>query len=103
LKIEYTPRLISAKSKNIISNGVEDDGRTTGARARRGNLTDPLRPKAAIFNNTIPNLHVEIEIISIDRNPIIMIKIPRSDRPVCTASGLYVRRAIMETGKPGFL
>ena len=81
--------------------GVEDDGRTTGARPRHGSLTDPLRLKAAIFNNTIPNLHAEIEIVSIDRKPIIMIKIPRSDRPVCTASGLYVRRAIMGTGKPG--
>ena len=81
--------------------GVEDDGRTTGARPRHGSLTDPLRLKAAIFNNTIPNLHVEIDIVSIDREPIIIIKIPRSDRPVCTASGLYVRRAIMGTGKPG--
>lgn len=81
--------------------GVEDDGKTTGARPRHGSLTDPLRLKAAIFNNTIPNLHVRIEIVSIDRKSIIMIKIPRSDRPVCTASGLYVHRAIMGTGKPG--
>jgi len=81
--------------------GVEDDGRITGARHRHRNLTDPLRLKAAIFNNTVPNLHVEIEIVPINEKPIIVIKVPRSDRAVCTANGLYVRRAIMGTGKPG--
>jgi len=81
--------------------GVEDNGRITGARHRHRNLTDPLRLKAAIFNNTVPNLHVEIEIVPINEKPIIVIKVPRSDRAVCTANGLYVRRAIMGTGKPG--
>ncbi len=81
--------------------GVEDDGRTIGARPRHGSLTDPLRLKAAIFNNTIPNLHVDVEITPINEKSIIVVKIPRYNRPVSTASGLYVRRAIMGTGKPG--
>ena len=81
--------------------GVEDDGRITGARHRHGVLTDVLRLKAAIFNNTIPNLHVDVEISTIEGLDVIAIKIPRYNRPVSNASGLYVRRAIMGTGKPG--
>ncbi|MDO9575400.1 MAG: ATP-binding protein [bacterium] len=81
--------------------GVEDDGRVTGARSRHGNLTDPLRLKAAIFNNTVPNLHVGVETFTINELDIIAIKVTRSDRPVSTASGLYIRRVIMGTGKPG--
>lgn len=81
--------------------GVEDDGKITGARPRHGSLTDPLRLKAVIFNNTIPNLHVDVEIFTIDGCDVIAISITKSERPVCTASGLYVRRAIMGTGKPG--
>ncbi len=81
--------------------GVEDEGRITGARPRHGNLTDPLRLKAAIFNNTVPNLHVGVETFTINKLDIIAIKVTRSDRPVSTASGLYIRRVIMGTGKPG--
>jgi len=88
-------------SGGLLLIGVEDDGRITGARHRHGVLTDPLRLKAAIFNNTIPNLHVDLEIIPINGKPIIAINVSRSNRPVSTASGLYVRRAIMGTGKPG--
>ena len=92
---------LANREGGLLLIGVEDDGRITGARARHGNSIDSLRLKAAIFNNTVPNLHVEIEIIYTNEKPIIAIKVPRSDRPVCTANGLYVRRAIMGTGKPG--
>jgi len=92
---------LANREGGLLLIGVEDDGRITGARPRHGNLTDTLRLKAAIFNNTVPNLHVEIEIITINEKSIIVIKVPRSERPVCTASGLYIRRAIMGTGKPG--
>lgn len=92
---------LANREGGLLLIGVEDDGRITGARPRHRNLTDPLRLKAAIFNNTVPNLHVEIEILTINKKDIIVIKVARSERPVCTASGLYVRRAIMGTGKPG--
>jgi ATP-dependent DNA helicase RecG len=85
----------------ILLIGVEDNGRITGARPRHGSLTDPLRLKAAVFNNTIPNLHVDVENFTIKESNVIAINVSRSDRPVCTASGLYVRRAVMGTGRPG--
>lgn len=85
----------------VLLIGVEDNGRITGARPRHGSLTDPLRLKAAVFNNTIPNLHVDVEIFTIKESDVITINVSRSDRPVCTASGLYVRRAVMGTGRPG--
>jgi len=92
---------LANREGGLLLIGVEDDGRVTGARSRHRNLTDPLRLKAVIFNNTVPNLHVEIEIITINEKSIIVIKVPRSERPVCNASGLYIRRAIMGTGKHG--
>ena len=66
---------LANREGGLLLIGVEDDGRITGARHRHRNLTDPLRLKAAIFNNTVPNLHVEIEIITINEKSLSLIHI----------------------------
>lgn len=87
-------------SGGLLFIGVEDDRRITGARPRHGSLTDPLRLKAAVFNNTVPNLHVEADFIELEGKTIIIISVPKSERPVGTADGVYARRVIAGDGRP---
>jgi len=80
--------------------GVEDDGRVTGARPRHGTATDPLRVYALIQNRTVPGLSPRVHLEEYDGKTILLIEVPRSDRPVGTSAGKFVRRAVGADGKP---
>ncbi|MBI3913734.1 MAG: ATP-binding protein [Chloroflexi bacterium] len=80
--------------------GVEDDGRVTGARPRHGVTTDPLRVHALIQNRTVPGLSPRVHLGEFDGKPVLLIEVPRSDRPVGTSAGKFVRRAVGANGKP---
>ncbi|GIU94952.1 MAG: ATPase AAA [Gaiellaceae bacterium] len=80
--------------------GVEDDGTVSGARARHGGRTDPLRVQAVIANNTVPSLACRAELIPLDSLEVLVIEVPASTAPVGTRSGVYKRRAIGGRGTP---
>ncbi len=88
------------EEKGWVIIGVEDDGRITGARPRHGKKTDPARIQALIANRTIPPLTCRLFVIRIDTKDIIVIEVPRIDRPVATSDGKYLRRIIDGRGKP---
>ena len=81
--------------------GVEDDGRTTGARSRHeSDRIDPRRIQALIANKIRPSLYCRVEIVTIDENRVIVIEVPSSQVPVGTSSGTYKRRSISGRGEP---
>lgn len=81
--------------------GVEDDGRVTGVKPRHGiNGVDPVRVQAAIASLTLPSLLCRVEVIHLDGVPVLVIEVPRADRPVSTTDGVYKRRTIGRNGDP---
>ena len=74
--------------------GIEDDGRVTGARPRHGTTTDPRRVHALIQNRTVPGLSPRVHLQNYADKPVLLIEVPRSDRPVGTSAGKFVRRAM---------
>ena len=81
--------------------GVEDDGRVTGMRPRHeADRTDPGRVRLLISNRTRPSLTVKAGIHSMGDRDVLAIEVPASPRPVSTADGRYLRRAIGGDGKP---
>lgn len=82
--------------------GIEDDGRTTGARPRHGNRTDPLRLQALIANRTNPSLAVRVFVVPLEPEgvEVIAIEVPPARGPVGTTDGVYLRRAIGGRGEP---
>ena len=84
--------------------GVEDDGRVTGARPRRGAVTiDPARVQALIANQTRPSLTCRVEVVHLDGQPVLVIEVPAARTPVGTADGTYLRRGIGGDGRPACL
>lgn len=81
--------------------GVDDDGTPTGARPRHeGGRTDPRRVQAMIANNTQPPVPVEVNVVTLDELPLLVVDVPRSERVVGTTRGTYVRRAVAGDGSP---
>lgn len=81
--------------------GVEDDGTVSGARARHGVHTNPIRLQAMIFNHTVPSHSSRAEVVSVNGIRVLVIEVPRAERPVCTSRGRYIRRVTRVDGKPG--
>ena len=87
--------------EGFILIGVEDDGRITGARPRHeAGTIDPRRIQALIANRTQPPLTCSVEVTNFEGKRVIVIKVPRADRPVGTSEGVYKRRALGGQGKP---
>lgn len=81
--------------------GVENDGTVTGARPRHeAGRTDPFRVQALISNRTRPAIAVRVSEVELNGKPVLVVAVPRSNAPVGTADGRYLRRAWGGDGKP---
>jgi len=80
--------------------GVEDDGEITGARARHGDTTDPLRIQSLVAGRTRPAFSVRVEIHVLDGRSILVIEVPAARSPVGTSDGKYLRRALGGDSRP---
>lgn len=80
--------------------GVNDSGKITGAKPRHEDRIDAARMQAMVFNNTVPNLSVNIDVVEIQDENVIVINVPQSKVPVGTAKGKYQKRVILSDGKP---
>ncbi|MGM0489905.1 MAG: RNA-binding domain-containing protein, partial [Planctomycetota bacterium] len=80
--------------------GVEDDGEVTGAKPRHGKTTDPTKLRAAIFNNTVPNVNTRVHVLTHPQGPVIAIEVDPYPEPCATASGKSLRRTVRADGKP---
>lgn len=80
--------------------GVEDNGVVTGAFARHGTTTDPIRLQAAIFNNTVPNVNTRISLVEHPDGKVIAIEVDPYPELCATAHGRCVRRTVGPDGKP---
>ncbi len=80
--------------------GVEDDGRITGAQPRHETATDPAKLRAAIFNNTVPNVNTRIEVVKHPSGPVIVIEVDSYPEVCATAAGKCLHRVIGADGKP---
>lgn len=80
--------------------GVEDDGCISGARPRHGTKTDPLRIQSLISGRTVPPVSVDADLKILDGKPILIIGVPRAERPVQTADGTSLRRTLAADGRP---
>lgn len=81
--------------------GVRNDGRITGARPRHGQGTDPLRIQSLIAGRTVPPVTVRAQLLTLDGKQVLVIEVPRADRPVQTANGTSLRRTLLGDGSPG--
>ena len=81
--------------------GVENDGRISGARARHGQSTDPLRVQSLIAARTVPPVAVVAQSTTLDGEQVLVIEVPRADRPVQTTRGAALRHALLADGSPG--
>ena len=84
----------------VLLIGVEDDGTVTGAQPRHGRTTDPTKLRAAIFNNTVPNVNTRIHVPVHPQGPVIVIEVDSYPEPCATASGKSLRRTVGADGKP---
>jgi len=84
----------------VLLIGVEDDGTVTGAQPRHGRTTDPTKLRAAIFNNTVPNVNTRICVLRHPQGRVIVIEVDSYPEPCATASGKSLRRTVGADGKP---
>ncbi|MBF0816544.1 putative DNA binding domain-containing protein [Microbacterium paludicola] len=87
----------------ILLIGVEDDGTITGAQARHGEVTNPLRLQALISNKTVPPVVTDVDVVEIDGAAVIVIEIPRAASITGTSAGQYSRRGLGGDGRPACL
>lgn len=87
-------------SGGVLLVGVEDDGRVTGAKARHGATTDPLRLQSAIFNNTVPNISTCVSVVEHPNGSVIAIEVDSCPEICAISSGRVLRRTITSNGKP---
>jgi ATP-dependent DNA helicase RecG len=83
--------------------GVEDDGTVTGARARHGSTTDPIRLRTMVANNTIPQVVPDVQVLDHEEKSVIVVRVVPSETVVGTRNGLYVRRGLGSDGRPACL
>lgn len=79
----------------VLLIGVEDDGRTTGARERHPGGTQCARLQAAILNNTEPAVTVEVELGSAENKEIIVIQVPKIAPATCSTKDAKCVRRVM--------
>lgn len=84
----------------VLLLGVEDDGTVTGAKPRHGRTTDTTKLRAAIFNNTVPNVNTRISLVPYPQGPVLVIEVDPYPEPCATASGKCLRRITGGDGKP---
>ena len=84
----------------ILLIGIEDDGKITGAKARHGKITESLKVRSAVFNNTVPNIDTQVSILNHPKGQILAIEVLPCSEPCATASGKSLRRNIGSDGKP---
>ena len=84
----------------VILLGVENDGTVTGARARHGAVTEPLKLQAAIFNNTRPNINTRVTVIPTQNGEVLCLETDRYPEICATAGGKCLRRVIGPDGRP---
>ncbi|MDZ4675133.1 MAG: putative DNA binding domain-containing protein [Gemmatimonadota bacterium] len=84
----------------VLLIGVSDDGVVSGARPRHGSYTDVRRLEALIANSTVPSCPVECEVLALDGQDVIVVRIPDGRAVTATTSGVYKRRALDVHGKP---
>ncbi len=80
--------------------GVEDDGRITGSRPRHGDSTDTGRLAALIANRTRPSIAVQVDSVTLDGKPVLVIEVPPQHYPVATSDGVFLRRTLGGDGSP---
>jgi ATP-dependent DNA helicase RecG len=84
----------------VLLVGVEDDGQVTGARFRHGLVSDPLRVQSLIQGRTVPALTTRVHLQHYEGQSLLIIEVPRAERPVGTAGGHFLRRAVGADGRP---
>jgi ATP-dependent DNA helicase RecG len=67
---------------------------------RETQYREPAQVQALIAGRTRPSLTCEVGFVYLDGKLIIAVRVPLADRPVGTASGRYLRRAIGGRGTP---
>jgi ATP-dependent DNA helicase RecG len=97
--VEAVSCLANARG-GLVLVGVEDDGRTTGARPRHGTYTDPRRLELMIANQTAPACSVECGVVAVDGHDVVVVSIPPDQPVTATVAGVYRRRASDVHGKP---
>lgn len=81
--------------------GVDDDGSIVGSSLpRETQYREPTQIQALIAARTRPSLTCEVAFVSLEGKLVIAVRVPIADRPVGTASGRYLRRAIGGRGTP---
>ncbi len=98
--IEAVVCLANGKGGHLVV-GVEDDGRITGSRPRHGQATDPLQIQSLIAGRTVPPVTVRSQLAILEGRQLLVIEVPRSERPVQTTDGKSLRRTLLAHGGPG--
>lgn len=80
--------------------GIEDDRTVTGAKARHGNKTDPLKLQSAIFNNTVPHINARVSVFPIEEKSVITIEVDICPEVCATSTGKSLHRVVGSDGKP---
>lgn len=81
--------------------GVDDDGAIVGTSFHREtSYREPLQIQALIAGRTRPAIACEVAFVPVAEKTVIAVRVPRAVRPVGTASGRYLRRAIGGRGTP---
>jgi ATP-dependent DNA helicase RecG len=83
----------------VLLLGVEDGGRITGLNAKRKPDTQQ-QLKALVFNKTVPNLSVNVDVSVIEGHRIAIIEVPKSQEICATTQGKVMRRRLMGNGSP---
>lgn len=97
--LEFVACLANGSGGTLLI-GVEDDGTVTGCRPRHSSGTDVDRVQALIVNRTTPGLAVDVRLEELKGHDVLVIEVPRSDIPVGTTEGKYLRRALSTKGRP---
>ena len=87
-------------SGGVLFIGVGDDGAVVGAKSRHGKTTDPVKLRAAIFNNTVPSINTRIALVAHPEGQVIAIEVDPYPEPCATTAGKSLRRTLGGDGKP---
>jgi len=93
-EIYETVVCLANSAGGVLLIGIEDKGGVTGARARHGKTTDPVRLQAAIFNNTVPSINTRVTVTEISGSTVIAVEVDRYPEICATREGKSLRRVI---------
>ncbi len=77
--------------------GVEDDGTPTGVAKQHGNVNGLA---AFVFNKTVPQQTVRVELLHEDGHPVVAIEVDNSQQIVSTSGGKTLQRRLKADGTP---